>query len=313
MSKCLTQANRWRPTLGLILAIGLFLGLSTSAQARTYDEIIQSGFIRIAVYEDFPPYSYEQNGQPAGVDVAIAETIADGLNIDLQILWIKPDETLEDDLRNAIWKGHMLQEKQITGRAIVADVMLRAPYDRELSLHRDEVGELKYGLVHFFGPYQQERWQSLYDSEKLDSLKTVAKFQYHPVGVEIDSLPATYLTSAMRGIMREKTVHFPNVRAAYQGMVDGEVSAIVAMRGEIDSLLSNTDSERYQLGENSYPGMAKQYWDIGMATHDDNRQLGYAVNDIIKPMVLSGAMNELYDRYGLRYNQPEYYQEITGN
>lgn len=297
----------WR----LMLALFLGLVLSAGAQARDYDAIVESGFIRIGVYQNFPPYSYEKDGEPAGVDVDIGKAIAEGLGVEARFHWLLPDETLEDDLRNAIWKGHMLQEKQISGRAIVADIMLRVPYDRQLSLLRDEVGELKYDLVYFFGPYQQERWQSLYDSERLDSLTTVAKFQYHPVGVEIDSLPATYLTSAMRGTMREKTFHYPSIRAAYDGMVEGEVSAIVGMRGEIDSLLFHTDTERFKLGENAYPGMGKQYWDIGMAIHTDNRQLGYAVNDIVRPMVMSGGMNDLYARHGLRYSQPEYYREIS--
>ena len=40
------------------LAIALVsLTLAGQAQARSYDDVIESGYIRIAVYKDFPPYS----------------------------------------------------------------------------------------------------------------------------------------------------------------------------------------------------------------------------------------------------------------
>jgi hypothetical protein len=42
----------------------------------------------------------------------------------------------------------------------------------------------------------------------MDNLRIVAKFQYHPVGVEVDSLPATYLASALRGVLRDNARHY---------------------------------------------------------------------------------------------------------
>ena len=38
--------------------------------------------------------------------------------------WTGSDETLDDDLRNVIWKGHIIHKTK-------ADVMLRIPYDYE--------------------------------------------------------------------------------------------------------------------------------------------------------------------------------------
>lgn len=308
-----TVAQRRPACRGALLTLALILGvaLSIGAHAREYDDIIQSGFIRLGVYQDFQPYSYEIDGEPAGVDVDLGKAIAAGLGLEPVFHWLTPDETLEDDLRNGIWKGHYLQERDLAGRPTVADVMLRVPYDRQLSLLRDEVGQLKYELVHFFGPYQQESWQAMYDSGRMDELKTVAKFQYHPVGVEVDSLPATYLAAALGGVLREQAHHYPDIRAAYEAMRNGEVSAIIGMRAEIDSLLSQAGDERYRLAENGFPGMGRQAWDIGMAIHTDNRQLGYAVDDIVREMVLSGGMNELFARHGLRYAQPAYYQEVA--
>ena len=35
------------------------------------DAIVERGFIEFAVYEDFPPYSWEEGGKPHGVDIEI--------------------------------------------------------------------------------------------------------------------------------------------------------------------------------------------------------------------------------------------------
>ena len=40
--------------------------LALPAQAREYDDVIASGYVRIGLYRDFPPYSYLDRGEPAG-------------------------------------------------------------------------------------------------------------------------------------------------------------------------------------------------------------------------------------------------------
>ncbi|MFW1677741.1 substrate-binding periplasmic protein [Pontibacter sp. JAM-7] len=287
--------------------------LSSLAHSRYYDDVISSGYIRIGVYKDFPPFSFEQNGKPAGVDVEIGKQIAKELGVKLQVHWITPDENLEDDLRNNVWKGHYLDKDEDNPMAMktLADVMMRVPYDREFSYMRDSTGALINEEVVMFGPYQSERWQVVYDSRKMKHVTTIAVFQYHPIGVEIDSLPSFYMTSAAGGRMRDKTKHYTNAAAAYEGLENGEVSAVMAMRSEIDWLLFSRPQSAYKLGENSYPAMGKQQWDLGMAIKQSYRQLGYAVEDIVDKMVRSGDMETVFQKYGLRYEKPAFYQEIA--
>lgn len=287
--------------------------LSSLAHSRYYDDVISSGYIRIGVYKDFPPFSFEKDGQPAGVDIEIGKQIAKSMGVKFQVHWITPDENLEDDLRNNVWKGHYLDKDEENPMALksLADVMMRVPYDREFSYMRDSTGAMVNEEVVMFGPYQSERWQVAYNSQKMKHVTTVAVFQYHPIGVEIDSLPAFYLTSANGGRMREKTHHYVNATAAYEGMESGEVSAVMAMRSEIDWLLYSRPNAAYKLGENSYPAMGKQQWDIGMAIKQTYRQLGYAVEDVVDGMVRSGQMAEVFKQYGLRYEKPAFYQELN--
>ncbi|WP_286238465.1 substrate-binding periplasmic protein [Neptuniibacter halophilus] len=287
--------------------------LSSLAQARYYDDVIASGYIKIGFYKDFPPYSYLEEGKPVGVDVEIAKRIATGLGVEFQPHWITPDENLEDDLRNNVWKGHYLDKNEENPLALknIADVMMRVPYDREYSYMQDSTGAVINDMVVMFGPYQRESWQVVYDGRKMDDVSTLAVFQYHPIGVEIDSLPDFYLTSAFGGRMRDKTHHYTNAREAFAAMEKGKVDAVMAMRAEVDWLVARSKDPNFKLASNGYPTMGKQKWDIGMAIKHTYRQLGYAVDDIVAGMVRSGEMEKIYNQYGLRYELPGFYQEVS--
>ena len=54
--------------------------------------------------------------------------------------------------------------------------------------------------------------------------------------------------------------------------------------------------------------MGKQRWEIGMAVHESNRQLAYAVEEGLEALILDGSVQAIYARYGLRYDVPEMYQ-----
>jgi len=296
----------------LTLLISLMAGLLGNEQAfaRLYDDVIASGYIRIGVYRDFPPYSWEEQGAPRGIDVDIAAQVADALGLNLQLHWITPDEGLEDDLRNNVWRGHYLDKDEDNPLAMkqLADVMLRVPYDKAYAYKQDSLGYLINEFVVMMAPYHEERWQIAYDTRRLESVKTLAVFQYEPIGVEIDTVPAFYFTAALNGRMRDKTHHYVNPRAAFDAMEQGEVAAVMAMRSEIDWLLKRKDSPRFQLAENSFPTMGKQVWDVGIAVRETDRQLGYAVEAILDAMIRDGRMQRIFEHYGVRFTAPSFYQ-----
>lgn len=277
--------------------------LSAALHARTFDEITESGFIAVGVYRDFPPYSWMNNGTPDGIDVELAKRIAIGLDVKLKIHWITPDENLEDDLRNTIWKGHYLGGG-------VADVMLRVPYDKEYSQKRDDIGELVHEQVVMLAPYQNEHWQIAFNNEKIDDVSTIAVFQYHPIGVETDSLPAFYMTSAFQGRMRKNTHHFPKTAKAFDAMNTGEVDAVMGMYSQITWLQGNSTNKAIELAENGFPMMGKQAWDIGIAIKENTRQLGYAIGDIIEEQVQSGKLEAWFTSKNIAYTKPEYYTNV---
>ncbi|BCY02191.1 substrate-binding periplasmic protein [Stutzerimonas stutzeri] len=293
--------------LALWLTLCCALAQADVVRVRAFDDIIESGVLKVAMYENFPPYSYQQDGQPRGVDFELAQKLAEGLGLKLEVLWVTPDETLDNDLRNFIWKGHYLR------RDVLADVMLRVPYDREFSYKRNELGELINELVVMFGPYQRERWQTAYDDRRIEDVPSVAVFQYHPIGVEVDSVPSFYLSSVFEGRLAKNLHHYPSVQQAFAALKEGEVDATMAMRGEIEWLMAQAGDSHLKLAENAYPNMGKQVWDLGMAVHESNRQLAYALEEVLEPLILEGGMEKLYAKHGLHYELPGLYQDVEND
>ena len=105
------------------------------AQVRNYDEMIAAGELKVAVYKDFAPYSFEDAGQPRGVDVELAQALAKALGVRLTLIWAPAGEKLDDDLRDYIWRASQLHNQQL------ADLMMRVPYDRDYAQKRNEFGE----------------------------------------------------------------------------------------------------------------------------------------------------------------------------
>lgn len=288
--------------LALLFASLLLLAQGAQAQVRPFDDIVASGVLKVAVYENFPPYSFQQDGQARGVDVELAHKLADSQGLKLELMWVTPGEKLDDDLRNFVWKGHYLRPEEL------ADVMLRVPYDRNFSQKRNELGELANELVVMFGPYQRERWQVAFDTRRLKEVPSVAVFSYHPIGVEVDSVPSFYMSSVFGGRMSHNTHHYPNPPQAFAAMREGKVDAVMALRGETDWLLHEARDPQLKAAANAYPEMGRQQWDIGMAVHESNRQLAYALEGGLEELIGSGELAKIYASYGLHYEVPELYE-----
>lgn len=287
-----------------ILVVGIGLVVSTlcshTIQARSYDDIIESKQITVAIYRDYPPFSYQQDGIAHGIDIDIARHIAKEMDVELRLRWMTADENVEDDLRNNLWKGHYLKRT-------VADLMLRVPYDKNYSIARDDIGELVHEQVHMFAPYHTESWQIIYDNSKIESVSTMAVFQYHKIGVEVDSIPQFYLSSAFGGQMRNSSHHYPSTLLAVDAMQQGEVDAAMGLRSQISHLQGSMDAQQYKLAQNAFPMLGQQQWDIGMAVKTNYRQLGYAVGDIVESMIKHGEMKKIFAKYGAIYQVPAFY------
>ncbi|MEZ9523021.1 substrate-binding periplasmic protein [Enterovibrio norvegicus] len=307
----------------LLLLLG-WLTWNSPVNARSYDDIQASGSIRIAVYKDFPPYSFiNTQGEASGIDVALAQALADGLGVSLDLRWMTPDETVDDDMRNYLWKGMNLTSED--GRRVKADVMLRVPYDREFALQRDDLGLPAHELVHMFAPYQRERWLLAYDMAKLERPQTAARFMYHPVGVEVDTVPQFFLTTAYGGRFRQNARTYASINDAFDALNLGDVAMVMGMSSQLEWLNSpshqgtsqdNQTSQGRQhskpvLTELAFPLLGRADWELGMAVHNNYRQLAYALEDIVLAHIRSGNFSRWATQYGVDFKLPTRFADIT--
>ena len=117
--------------LCLCLAVCQYVGAGRSRDSRAVR------VLKVAVYNDYPPFS--NNG--AGIDIDLAQALANKLGLKLSLLPFKAGENLNDDLRNMVWKGHFLGYGP-------ADVMLHVPVDHTLMAANDK--------VEIFAPYYHD-------------------------------------------------------------------------------------------------------------------------------------------------------------
>ena len=186
--------------LTLILAINLF--------ARSIDDIKASGEIVIAVYENFPPYSYIEDGVEKGIDIELGKKVAASLNVKPLWYFTGFDENLAGDLRNTIWRGNLIHKTK-------ADIMFRIPYDYDYLRMTDiSTGELENERVTIKGPYQSEKWIIATNKEVIPQIKTLAIFAYQTIGVEIDMLPDLHLSGFARGLLQRNIKHYTNFQDA---------------------------------------------------------------------------------------------------
>ena len=119
----LSLRRRLMRALGLIFATSL--AVSSIAAARPLEEVQKTGVLRVAVYQDYKPYSWRENNQLVGIDVEIAKLLANSLHARLDLFELRADDDLNDDLRNGVWKGSVVG-------AAPGDVMLHVPYDKRI-------------------------------------------------------------------------------------------------------------------------------------------------------------------------------------
>jgi ABC-type amino acid transport substrate-binding protein len=251
------------------------------------DVIQDQGHMLFAVYEDFPPYSWEDAGVPTGIDVDIARIIADDLGVEARFNFVDAGENLEADLRNNIWKGAL-----VGGR--VANVMMRVPYDSAFKCRVEQVV--------FTGQYGGESIAIAYDKASYPDEKPVpAYFRFDSVGVENDSIADFYLTSFAGGQLAGKVQHFPAMADAMAALNAGDLMAAMGPLGQLEFGLSDTSD----VHQPPLAGFAVSKWTLGVAVNFRYRALSYAVDDAVNYALQDGRIAAIYAKYGVTHQAPD--------
>jgi ABC-type amino acid transport substrate-binding protein len=251
------------------------------------DTIQERGHMLFAVYENNPPYSWQEGATPRGVDIEIARLIAEDIGVEARFNFVAADENLDADLRNNIWRGPI-----VGGR--VANVMMRVPYDSQLKCRVEQVV--------FTGQYAAESIAIAYDAATYPDEKPVpAHFRFDPVAVENDSISDFYLSSFAGGQLAGKITRYPDMVEAMQALAEDEVSAVMGPLGQLEF----GADEGIGIHQPPLAGFAVSRWTLGVAVNFRYRPLAYWVDDAVRYALEDGRIAQIYADYGLTHQQPE--------
>jgi len=280
--------TRRRLLSGLAVAAAAPLGLAgRPSLARPLDDVVARGRLRVAVYRDFPPFSFRKDGVLTGIDVDVADLIAQKLGVRLDCADQMAGETVSDDLRVAVWRGSLFGGE-------IADIMMHAPYDKEYGLRNPEAV--------LFAPYHQEGFALARNPARVPSAM-LATLPDEPIAVERDSVPDFFLLGLQGGRLRNRLIHCRTPEAAMEKLLSGEASAVLAPQSQIEAALGPRAAE-FPVTSVILPGMMASRWNIGLATKENARDLAYAVGDTITAMIEDGTMAAIFRRYGATHTPP---------
>jgi polar amino acid transport system substrate-binding protein len=289
----ISNAARTLPLAGLLLLSGAIAAAGT-ARADDADStdplaaIRARGTIEIAVYADFPPYSYGKTPAGAkGIDVDIAQAIAKKLGLKLKLRMVSAGESVTDDLRNHIWKGHYLGGG-------VADVMLHVGYDSVFAEREKN--------VFLFEPYFHDVVALAYMPSRIKNVESPIALTEHKIAVEGDTISDHIMSSGYGGALRNSAVREQSLEDAVAAFKAGDVDGVMGPEGELQGLLADQRVAGAVFHIQEPVGQMRTAWDVGVAVKNTaSTTLRDAVENILDTLKGDGSMKKMFAAYGVKY------------
>lgn len=272
----------------ILPAVALAFGTLGGVQAASLEKVYERGALEIAAYRDYPPFSYREGRKRVGIDLDLGKALAEKLGVNLSVRMIGADENMEDDLRNNVWKGHYV------GGGTV-DVMMHVPFDPAYAEEND--------LVRFLTPYYREQIALVSNPETVGRIEAVGELEGKRIGVELDTLADFYLVSGRQGDLADDVVHYTNLTQAAEALKAGEIDAIYGPQAEFEGILGK-DLGNYDVSYLPTPGLRRNFWDVGLAIRINHKALAAEVVQAMSELRESGAIRDIFAKYGVSYRDP---------
>jgi ABC-type amino acid transport substrate-binding protein len=252
------------------------LAAPSIASATPLDRVRERGVLTVALYHDMPPFHV--GGQ--GIDVEIARALAESLGVRLALLPFHADDSVNDDLRHMVWRGHYLGYGP-------ADVLLHVPVDRPLMVANPQ--------VRIFGAYCRERVMLARSLEQVPRLDSLSQLAGRPMAVAGQSLAGWLMIGADGGAYRERLdTRCRNGTEAARALQRGEVAAAAGLASELQSVLH--DDPRFAIEPLPAPRAPRDGWAVGLAVKRDSEALAMALQGAIDELARSGRLRQLFAR-----------------
>ncbi len=263
---------------------GFFVNL---AQARPIAAIKKTGVLRVAVYRDYMPWSWQTDkGVLKGIDVDIGAALAKSLGVKVEYVIARADDNINDDLRNYVWKGTLLGQAP-------GDVMLHIPDDPQVEFQND--------LVKLTGPYYLEGYAMAVDPADAERAKDFSLFETKKVAVDIGTLADLILLSERNHTLVNNIVHVRGEQNAAKAYDKGEVAAFYGEAALVENLARQVKRPVTIV----YPKtrLARNF-PIGGAVKVDSFDLALAITKEFKTLAASGELKKIFASYGVVWRPP---------
>ena len=263
---------RWIGAIGACAAVARPAQATTDALLRVMDR----GSLKVGIYNDMPPF----HAKGTGIDVELAQALADALGVKLALLPFTADDNMGDDLRNMVWRGHYLGYGP-------ADVLMHVPVDRPLMEDNPQVS--------IFAPYCRERVMIARRLERLPHLETLAQLGDRPVAVAGLSLAGWLMLGADGGAYRQQiTTHWKDGVEAAQALHRGEVAAAAGLASELETVLR--EDGRFVITPLPSPRAPKDGWAVGMAVKRDAPDLAERLAKAMQELATNGRLKRMFEQ-----------------
>lgn len=254
--------------------------------AAQLEKVKALGSLRVGLYADNRPWSWNEAGKPAGIDVDLAHALAAKLGVRADIALFLADEELSDDLRNVVWRGGLLGFQP-------CDVMLHVPFDRQIMAQEDNVA--------FLAPYYRESFGAACGLEVEDCEAPPLRWKGKRIAAELDSIPDFYLLGSFGGILGKDVAHVPTGYGAVAALGKGDADAAVATAAQIEAGMADVPGTGVKRRKSPLPAMLSPGWDIGIAVKENSRSLGFALEEEMAAMAADGRMKAIFARHAVEW------------
>jgi ABC-type amino acid transport substrate-binding protein len=272
-----------RDSLQLLGAAGAvaLLGHVAPAAATTLVKVRERGSLIVGVYESMPPFHVAGKG----IDVDLAQALADALQVKLSLLPFNADENMNDDLRSMVWKGHYLGYGP-------ADVLMHVPVDKPLMDANPQ--------VNIFAPYYRERVVMARNLERLPKLDSLKGLGNSAVAVPGQTLAGWLLLGADNGAYANQLrTQWKDGAECALALQRGEVVAAAGLASELESVLRG--DSRFAIDPLPLPRAPREGWAAGLAVKKDATDLALALQGAVNELAKNGRMSDIFNRHNVAW------------
>lgn len=276
-----------RTLLAGLAAVAGAAVLPRSLAAAPLAKVKETGLLRVGVYSENRPWSWNDGGKLRGIDVDLGTALATSLGVKVEVVEFSAGDDLAADLRNVVWRGGLLGFRP-------CDVMMHVPFDHQLQVDNDQVA--------IIAPYYREAFAMICGNDADDCEVPPPQFKGKRLAAETATVSDAYLVGSFGGELRGDVHHFRTGYEAMAAVGGGTVDVALGTRAQAEAALHDLPGKGIKRRRGPLPAMVSPGWDIALAVKDNSRTLGDALETIMGGMGSSGQLAALFAVHGVEWH-----------